>query len=66
MNIPHVVTGENNSPTAAQAGRKRRPKWLPVVWGYSWPPYPEGYIHGGMALHVEGWTADLQTLTVKC
>jgi hypothetical protein len=57
MNIPRVVSWENNSPTAAQAGRKRRPKWLPVVWVYSWAPYPEGYIYAGMAFHVGGWTS---------
>jgi hypothetical protein len=40
--IPRVVTGEKNSPTAAHAGRKRRPKWVPSAWGYSWAPLPRG------------------------
>jgi len=34
--FPHVVTGEENSPTAAHASRKRRLKWVPCAWGYSW------------------------------
>jgi hypothetical protein len=41
-NTPRVVTGEKNSPTAAHAGRKRRPKWVPSAWGYSWATRPRG------------------------
>jgi hypothetical protein len=29
--IPHVVAGEKDSPTAAHAGCKRQPKWVPSV-----------------------------------
>jgi len=38
--FPRVVTGEEISPTAAHAGLKRRPKWLPGVWGMAGPPCP--------------------------
>jgi hypothetical protein len=40
--LPRVVTGEKNSPTAAHASRKRRPKWVPSAWGYSWATLPRG------------------------
>jgi len=35
-----VVTGKKNSPTAAHAGCKRRPKWVPGAWGYGWVTLP--------------------------
>ena len=65
MNFPRVVIGENNRAAAAQAGRKRRPKWVPVVWGIAGHPAPGGYKHGGMAFHVGDWAACRQTVTLK-
>jgi hypothetical protein len=53
--IPRVVTGEMNSPTAAHAGSKRRPKWVPSAWGIAGPPCHGGYKFGGLALQVGGW-----------
>ena len=38
--IPHVVTGEKDSPTAAHAGCKRQPNWVPGAWDYSWATLP--------------------------
>jgi hypothetical protein len=39
-----VVTGENNSPTAAHACWKRRLKYLPGTWGYWWATLPPGVV----------------------
>jgi hypothetical protein len=43
-----MVTGDKNSPTAARAGRKRRPIWVPRVWGYCWAT-----LHRGLSIR---WT----------
>jgi len=37
-----MVTGEKTSPTAAHAGRKMWPKWVPSSWRYSWATLPQG------------------------
>jgi hypothetical protein len=37
--------GLNNSPTVTHARRKRRLKWLPSAWGYSWATLSPGVIN---------------------
>jgi hypothetical protein len=40
---PRVVAGIKNSPNVAHACRKRRLKWAPSAWEYSWATRaPEG------------------------
>jgi hypothetical protein len=34
--VLRVVTGDNKSHSVAYACRKRRLKWVPSAWGYSW------------------------------
>jgi hypothetical protein len=34
-----------NSPTVTHARRKRRLKWVPSVWGYSWATLSPGVIN---------------------
>jgi hypothetical protein len=43
-NNPRVVTGENNRPTVAHAGRKRRLKWVLGAGGYNWVTQSPGDI----------------------
>jgi hypothetical protein len=42
-----------NSPTVTHACRKRRPKWVPSVWGYSWATLFPG------AINTEVWSSRL-------
>ena len=42
--MPSVVTEKKSSPTAAHAGRKRLPKWVPGAWQYSWATLPLGLL----------------------
>jgi hypothetical protein len=37
--------GLNNSPTVNHAYRKRRLKWVPSAWGYSWATLSPGVIN---------------------
>jgi hypothetical protein len=60
-----VVTGEEISPTAAHAGRKRRQKWVSAPWGIAGPSCPGGYKCSGLALQVGGWVTDRKPVIVK-
>ena len=40
--IPHVVTEEKNSPSAANAGCNRCLQWEPGAWGYRGATLPQG------------------------
>ena len=62
MCTPRVVTGEKNSPTAAHAGRKRRPKWVLVPGVTAGPPCRGGYKYG--ALQIGGWATDRRPVAV--
>jgi len=42
MKYESLLTGEENSPTAAHAGHERRPKLAPCAWWYSWATMPWG------------------------
>jgi len=60
-----VVTGEDISPPATHAGRKRRSRWVPGAWGMAGPPCPGGYKYSGLALQDGGWVTDRQPVIVK-
>jgi hypothetical protein len=62
---PSVVTGENNSPTAANAGSKRRQNGYPMSGGATGPPCPVGYKYSGLALQVGGLGAGWQPVTIE-
>jgi len=47
-----LVTGEENSPTAAHQSRKSRQIWVPRAWGKAGLLCPGGYKYGGVALQV--------------
>jgi len=55
VEIPHVVTGEKNSPTAACAGCKMQLKWVPGACGYSWAVLSLEY--SGLGLQGGGWAS---------
>jgi hypothetical protein len=61
--IKHVLpawwTGLKNSPTVIHACRKRRLKWVPSTWGYSWATLSPGVINKetwSSRLEVGRWT----------
>ena len=63
--LPRVVTREVNSPTVADAGRKRRIKWVPGAWGYNWDrPTPGGYKYDGS--DPPGWGLGNRPATCHC
>jgi hypothetical protein len=45
--------GLKNSPTVSHACRKRRLKWVPSAWGYSWATLSPGVIN------MEAWSSRL-------
>jgi hypothetical protein len=51
--IPVWWPGLKNSPTVTHSCRKRRLKWVPSVWGYSWATLSPGVIH------TETWSSRL-------
>ena len=53
---------DRRSPTAAHADRKRRPKWVLGVGGYT---CPGGYKYGGLALQFRVWATGRQPVIVK-
>jgi hypothetical protein len=53
MYIPRVVSGEEHSPTAAHACRKRQLKWVLGAWGYNWDTQSPGDIN------METWSSRL-------
>jgi len=59
------VTREYNNPTAAHAGCKRQPKWVPSAWGKAGPPCPVAYKYGVLPLQVGDWVTGQQLGTVK-
>jgi hypothetical protein len=50
--------GLKNSPTVTRACRKRRLKWVPSIWGYSWATLSPGVKYGGLVPQVGGWVLD--------
>jgi hypothetical protein len=46
-------SGLKNSPTVTHACRKRRLKWVPYAWGYSWATLSPGVIN------TEAWSSRL-------
>jgi hypothetical protein len=50
--------GLKNSPTVTHACHKRRLKWVPSAWGYSWATVSGGHEYGGLVLQVGGWVLD--------
>jgi hypothetical protein len=53
MNPPVWWPGLKNSPTVTHAFRKRRLKWVPSAWGYSWNTLSPGVIK------TEAWSSRL-------
>jgi hypothetical protein len=52
LHIAHVWwRGLKNSPTVTHACRKRRLKWVPSAWGYSWATLSPGVIN------TEAWSS---------
>jgi len=47
--FPRVVTGKNNSSTAAHVGRVTWLKLVPLVWGWGGVSCPKGYKYDGRA-----------------
>jgi hypothetical protein len=51
--FPVCWPGLKNSPTVSHACRKRRLKWVPSAWGYSWATLSPGVIN------TEAWSSRL-------
>jgi hypothetical protein len=59
MYVIFALSGLKNSPTVTHACRKRRLKWVPSVWGYSWTTLSPGVINTetwSFRLGVGRWT----------